>query len=141
MNDPTDRREGIEEVRQSADTHTAVMQFFPVAIGHYANFPDLDVEKQAGRVLDLLAPFGARHDQWAAPPLELGAAAVERRLLEWSQTGSTTDGPRNSVLYWVGHGWSDGIRASLAHADSPARVGAAASRRNNSPMRSGPAKP
>src|SRR5262249_35900854 len=30
-----------------------------------------------------------------------------------------------SVLYWIGHGWQDDGRAALAHADSPAEVGAA----------------
>ena len=29
----------------------------------------------------------------------------------------------SSVLYWAGHGWSDGARAALAHAGSPALVG------------------
>jgi hypothetical protein len=30
----------------------------------------------------------------------------------------------SSVLYWAGHGWSDGTRTALAHARSPGVVGA-----------------
>jgi hypothetical protein len=118
MNDPT--------VSDSMSAGVAsVVEVFPVAIGHYRNFPDLDVAAQVGRLLDLLAPFGGRHHQWAAPALERGASVVELRLLEWAESGDTADAPPGSVLYWVGHGWSDGAQAALAHADSPARVGSA----------------
>ena len=110
---------------QAAGGARAGVQVFPVAIGHYGGFPDLDVDVQVGRVLDLLAPFGAWHQPWAAPALDRGAGAVERRLLEWADAGNAADVPPGSVLYWVGHGWSDGTLAALAHADSPPNVGAA----------------
>ncbi|MFG6198185.1 hypothetical protein [Nonomuraea sp. JJY05] len=95
-----------------------------MAIGHYTDpsLPDLDVDAQVGRVLDLLAPFGARHERWASPALQRGAGAVERRLLNWSRPQGEGGEPHRSLLYWVGHGWSDGTRAALAHTDSPATV-------------------
>ena len=99
-----------------------MVQVFPVAIGRYADFPDLDVEEQVGRVVDLLAPFGGWYNAWAAPATERGADAVQQRLLEWA---NSADAPQGSVLYWVGHGWSDGMRVGLAHSGSPAAVGAA----------------
>ena len=50
------------------------------------------------------------------------ADAVRQRLEEWATAGRCqVDG---SVLYWVGHGRSDGKLAALAHADSKAQVGA-----------------
>jgi hypothetical protein len=94
-------------------------------IGYYRNFPRLDVEAQVGHLLDFLAPFGARHRQWAVPALERGPGAVKRRLLKWTEAGGIAGASGNTVLYRVGHGWSDGIRAALAHADSPSRVGTA----------------
>jgi len=115
-----------------------VVEVFPVDIGHYTDpgLPDLDVQAQVGRLTDLLARFGARQHPWPTPGLERGASAAQRRLLDWASArrparlaksevepaGAAGDG---SVLYWVGHGWSDGTRAALAHTDSPARVGTA----------------
>lgn len=109
-----------------------VVHVFPVAIGHYTdpNVADLDVDSQVGRLLDLLAPFGARHHRWAAPAMERGADATQRRLLAWSRHdvhspgNNDPDGPTDTALYWVGHGWSDGANVALAHAHSPARIGA-----------------
>jgi len=96
---------------------------FPVAIGYYRHFPVLDVEEQVVRLLRLLAPFGGRHHEWVVPPRERGAGAVEGRLLEWAEAGGVAGSPGNSVLYWVGHGWSAHSGAALAHADSPSVVG------------------
>jgi hypothetical protein len=95
-----------------------------VAIGHFNDpgLSGLDVDAQVGRLVDLLAPFRGRERRWAVPARERGAGAAEQRLLEWAAPNPETAG---SVLYWVGHGWSDGTHAALAHADSPARVGAA----------------
>ncbi|MFI0938590.1 WD40 repeat domain-containing protein [Streptomyces sp. NPDC021020] len=110
---------------ESAAGTSPVIEIFPVAIGHYdsAGLPDLEVEDHVGRVLDLLAPFGGRHVPWEVPELERNADAVERRLGQWADSGSRpVDG---SVLYWVGHGWTDGTRAALAHQQSPGRVGSA----------------
>ena len=98
---------------------------FPVAIGHYADadLADLDVEAQLGQLVDVLAPFGGRHRPWRHPARERGADAVQRRLREWSGQATANQPARSSVLYWAGHGWSDGTRSALAHAESPAVVG------------------
>jgi DNA-binding SARP family transcriptional activator len=122
--------------RVSAQGDPAV-DVFPVAIGYYADadLADLDVEAPIGRLVDLLAPFGGRHRPWVHSARDRGADAVQRRLREWpgpqppvGGTGepgdSAADPPTGcSVLYWAGHGWSDGTRTALAHAQSPAAVG------------------
>jgi hypothetical protein len=119
-----------------------VVEVFPVHIGYYSSpdLEDLDVETQVGRLVDLLAPFGGVHRAWAHPPRDRGADAVQKRLNSWASLSTdvgsdaladraaaeSSDGaPESSVLYWVGHGWSDGQRSALAHAHSPAAVGAA----------------
>ena len=118
-----------------------MVEVFPVAIGHYAspNIEDLDVETQVGRVVDLLAPFGGVHREWAHPARDRGSDAVQQRLNDWASPPADTSGggpadrgagfpdgvPGSSVLYWVGHGWSDGDRSALAHTYSPAVVAAA----------------
>lgn len=110
---------------------------FPVAIGYYADadLADLDVEAPVGRLVDLLAPFGGRRRPWRHPARDRGADAVQHRLREWpgpqppvggagKPDDSAADPPTGcSVLYWAGHGWSDGTRTALAHARSPAAVG------------------
>jgi DNA-binding SARP family transcriptional activator len=110
-----DRRvsaQGDAQMRPAVDV-------FPVAIGYYADaaLADLDVEAPVGRLIDVLAPFGGRHRPWRHPARDRGADAVQRRLREWPDPQ-----PGCSVLYWAGHGWSDGTRAALAHAQSPAAV-------------------
>ena len=90
--------------------------------------------------MDLLAPFGGIHRAWAHPPRDRGADAVQKRLNDWTSlptdmssdaiaddaADDSPDGaPGPSVLYWVGHGWSNGRLSALAHAHSPAVVGAA----------------
>ncbi|WP_405816109.1 hypothetical protein [Streptomyces sp. NBC_00040] len=45
-------------------------------------------------------------------------SAVQRRLTEWAKPA----GPRNTVLHWVGHGWSNDVRASMAYSESDAAV-------------------
>ena len=109
-----------------------VVDIFPIAIGHYADpgIQDLDVEPQVGRLVDMLAPFGGRHRAWAHPLGERGADAVQHRLHEWplpltvaAGKDPLTDSAFNptagsSVLYWVGHGWSDGTRAALTKLNS-----------------------
>ncbi len=111
---------------------------FPVAIAHYADadLADLDTEARIGRLVDLLAPFGGQHRPWRHPARDRGADAVQRRLREWpgrpglaadageAGYGAPSPSAESSVLYWAGHGWSDGTRTALAHAESPAVVGA-----------------
>jgi DNA-binding SARP family transcriptional activator len=98
---------------------------FPVAIGYYADadLADLDVEAPVGRLVDLLAPFGGRQRPWRHPARDRGADAVQHRLREWPGPQPSIPPAGCSVLYWAGHGWSDGTRTALAHAQSPAEVG------------------
>ena len=119
-----------------------MVEVFPIAIGHYSSpdLEDLDVETQVGRLVDLLAPFGGVHRAWAHPPRDRGANAVQKRLSSWASLSTDVDNdaladrgaaespdgaPESSVLYWVGHGWSNGHLSALAHAHSPVAVGAA----------------
>ncbi|MFJ3672804.1 hypothetical protein ACIPSE_40730 [Streptomyces sp. NPDC090106] len=92
------------------------LQFFPVDIGHYDHHPTLATGLEVQRVAALLKPFGAETDPWPTPQLERGSGAVNSRLDDWSTGRNGCD----TVLYWVGHGASDGRSlALLAHAESP----------------------
>jgi WD40 repeat protein len=120
----------------------AAFQIFPIAIGYYhsTDLSDLDVETQVGKLVDLLAPFGGVIRPWSAPARQRGADAIQKRLGDWRSADSLshdqyrepdalgdTESPRallSTLLYWVGHGWSDGRRHALAHAYSPAVVAA-----------------
>jgi WD40 repeat protein/transcriptional regulator with XRE-family HTH domain len=109
----------------AAAAPAAAVQLFPVVIGHYSDpaWPELDLEAEAGRLQDLLAGFGAAQHKWGAPVKQRGAGAVERRLRDWAESAGRPDTPPSTLLYWAGHGSSDGTRAALAHADSPNPVG------------------
>ncbi|WP_327001105.1 hypothetical protein OHA72_39080 [Dactylosporangium sp. NBC_01737] len=95
-------------------------EIFPVAIGHYEadGLPDLDVEPQVGRLVELLAEFGAGQHRWPGPVERRDGDSVQRRMRAWADRDGV-----DSWLYWVGHGWSDGLDAALAHFASPAEVG------------------
>ncbi|MEU6304037.1 hypothetical protein [Streptomyces chartreusis] len=102
---------------QDADRYDSrPLQFFPVDIGRYDNHPSLPTEPEVEAVAALLTPFGAETDTWHAPQENRGPDAVHDRLASWSSGRTGCD----SVLYWVGHGASDGaFHALLAHAKSP----------------------
>ncbi|MDR6974193.1 WD40 repeat protein [Streptomyces sp. 3330] len=102
---------------QDDDCHAgSPLQFFPVDIGYYDNHPPLPTEPEVDAVAALLAPFGAETDAWHTPQQGRGPDAVHDRLAAWSANRSGCD----SILYWVGHGASDGVfHALLAHAKSP----------------------
>ncbi|MGW3073472.1 AAA family ATPase [Kitasatospora sp. NPDC001132] len=92
------------------------LQFFPVAIGRYRDHPPLDTETEVAGIAELLAPFGAETRDWEVEEIDRGLDAVDGRLREWSEPQSAGD----TILYWTGHGESDGDqRALLAHALSP----------------------
>ncbi|WP_436535217.1 nSTAND1 domain-containing NTPase [Actinoplanes sp. HUAS TT8] len=93
-------------------------ELFPVVVGAYEDHPALAVEPELATVAALFAEFGAETEPWAVPMDERGGDAVDRRLRDWSRPGE----PADSVLYWLGHGWSDGFDVALAHARSPAAV-------------------
>ncbi|MGH3772174.1 MAG: hypothetical protein ACRDRW_12390 [Pseudonocardiaceae bacterium] len=91
---------------------------FPVAIGSYLNHDLLEVGPAVARMVELFAEFGGREaPPWDIPMPDRGRDAVDARLRSWSRG---PDG--NTVLYWVGHGWSNGLTSSLAHALSPRAV-------------------
>ncbi|WP_164493281.1 AAA family ATPase, partial [Streptomyces sp. ADI96-02] len=92
------------------------LQFFPVAIGQYVDHPPLDTKTEVAGIAELLAPFGAETRDWEVEEIDRGADAVEKRLREWTEPRMAWD----TILYWTGHGESDGDqRALLAHALSP----------------------
>lgn len=109
------------------------VSFFPIAIGIYRSdeIDNLDAEVQAGRLLDLLSDFETTEWPWRVPSAMRGADAVQQRLFEWAThkrpayLKTDTDAEDlpsalpSSILYWVGHGWSDGRRSVLAHSYSP----------------------
>ncbi|MGW3934902.1 hypothetical protein [Streptomyces phaeochromogenes] len=95
------------------------LQFFPVDIGVYRHHDHLETEPEVAGIAALLEPFGARIDPWPVPAEERGADAINQRLEEWSASHVTGD----TVLYWVGHGWSNGGPTTLlAHALSPVEL-------------------
>ncbi|MFH0176944.1 hypothetical protein [Streptomyces cacaoi] len=102
---------------QDDDRHAgSPLQFFPIDIGHYDNHPPLPTGPEVDAVAALLTPFGAETDAWRAPQEGRGPDAVHDRLAAWSADRTGCD----TVLYWVGHGASDGFfHALLAHAKSP----------------------
>jgi WD40 repeat protein len=113
--------EATEDFRSAGpEDQLVTVEVFPVAIGRFehACWADLDVDGQVGRLLELLAEFGATHNRWAGLTSVRDADAVERRLADWAYPSE----PCNSILYWVGHGWTDGHTVSLAHAMSPPDV-------------------
>ncbi|MEU1241125.1 AAA family ATPase [Micromonospora parva] len=94
------------------------VEVFPVPIGAYRHHPPLAVDDEVGRIVELLSEVGGVVVPWDTPMAERGGDAVSERLSAWSQSSGST------ILYWVGHGWSNGDIASLAHANSPKHVGA-----------------
>jgi WD40 repeat protein len=119
-----------------------MIQIFPMAFGffHDPALANLDVEPEVGRVVDLFSPFDAELLPWGTPAPMRGADATQERLRAWvaaksmgqreadrepGASDSVADMQTGAVLYWVGHGWSDGRRHALAHARSPAVVGSA----------------
>lgn len=74
--------------------------------------PQLDVDPKVERVAELLADFDADLARpWGIPRSDRGGDALLARLADCSDAGG---GP--TILYWVGHGWSDRRTAALAHA-------------------------
>ncbi|MFI5677608.1 hypothetical protein [Streptomyces cellulosae] len=93
------------------------LQFFPIDIGAYQHHPPLPTGPEVDGVAALLTPFGAHTDPWDTPLHERGGDAVEERLRHWSTLPGVGG---DTVLYWVGHGSSDGgFTTLLAHARSP----------------------
>ncbi|MFI9408490.1 nSTAND1 domain-containing NTPase [Nocardia gamkensis] len=93
------------------------VELFPVGFGIYDNHDPVEVDEEIGKVAELLHAFDAHCVDWDVDMAARGGDEASARLREWSAGRAV-----GSVLYWVGHGWSDGISASLAHAHSDAQV-------------------
>lgn len=90
------------------------VEIFPIGIGEYDNHPTLDVETEIARLAAILADFDAEISRpWQTAMTDRGRDAIDLRLSDWSKTGG---GP--TILYWVGHGWSNVQNAALLHARS-----------------------
>ncbi|MGC7095355.1 AAA family ATPase [Amycolatopsis lurida] len=94
------------------------IEVFPVSIGTYLHHEDLPVDAEVEKVAEALAEFGGSVTRWDEPGLRAGDA-VSERLSTWATSSAV-----HTVLYWVGHGASDGPSAVLAHARSPRMIGA-----------------
>ncbi|WP_216899268.1 nSTAND1 domain-containing NTPase [Nocardia alni] len=92
-------------------------ELFPVAIGQYARFDDIEVEREVEAIESVLSGFDCRTVEWDVAMPGRDGDAVDARLTEWSKSA-----PPQTILYWVGHGWSDDERATLAHRNSPLAV-------------------
>ncbi|TQC47406.1 hypothetical protein EEB14_20865 [Rhodococcus sp. WS4] len=92
-------------------------ELFPIAIGRYADeqYQNLEVEVEAevAAVAAALADFDVHLVDWDVE-MARGAYAVNERLTAWSDAHHP-----QTILYWVGHGWSNNQDAILAHHDSP----------------------
>ncbi|MFJ9729547.1 NACHT and WD repeat domain-containing protein [Streptomyces sp. NPDC101209] len=95
-----------------------------IALAHYLHHPSLSgsrpdgsdgVDGEAARVAAALSAFGGCPVVWTVPPAQRDGTAVSGRLRVWA----TPHQPRNTVLHWVGHGWSNDQQASLALLESP----------------------
>lgn len=71
-------------------------------------FPPVSADDDAEAIAELLAPYGGVVQHWTGG--ERDAAWVKQQLGRWADR----DGPRSSILLWVGHGESDGNDAWLA---------------------------
>ena len=89
-----------------------------VGIGKYDDpevYPELPVAKEIRRMRRILEPLGLQnYPEWRAPMPRRHGQAVRDRLQHWAQTPADV-----AVLYWVGHGWSNGDSPTLVHAQSP----------------------
>jgi WD40 repeat protein len=103
---------------------TARPLFVPIPIGSYedSGYPRLDADGEAEKIAALLHQFDPVVVGWEVPPEQRGKDAIEARLEKWSRGSDGAD----TVLYWVGHGWSNDTTAVLATRLSPANSAARA---------------
>ncbi|MFD8563108.1 AAA family ATPase, partial [Streptosporangium canum] len=94
------------------------LEFFPVAIGHYAHHDNLDVQAEVDAIAEILAPFGATPLPWNTAMADRDRGMIEIRMQQWHIPST----PADTFVYWVGHGWGDGRSATLAHTSSPAQL-------------------
>lgn len=95
------------------------IDIYPMAFGSYRHHPALTVDEPVNRIISVFDKFGGREVPWPVAMADRDSGAVDARLQAWA---APADGPANSVLYWLGHCWSDGLQVALAHSRSPAAV-------------------
>ena len=93
---------------------------YPIPIAAYSTevrrpFAPIPADDDAQAIADLLTPYGGVVHHWTDGRRD--AAWVQRELGAWADR----DGPRSSVLVWVGHGESDTEDAWLASYNSAQR--------------------
>lgn len=95
--------------------HDRRPELFPIAIGAYEDpgIEDLQVDVEVARLSSILAQFDVEVRDWedAGPK---GTSAILKRLRKWY----TSTEPRNSFIYWTGHGFDYDGTTTLAHAES-----------------------
>jgi len=99
----------------SGDDEAVAMSIVPIAFPWYEHHPHLDVEPHVRALIELFSEFGGYETTWDVRPEERGSDALDSHLRKWGRGASK----QNCIIYWVGHGWSDGFDVSLAHAKSP----------------------
>jgi hypothetical protein len=92
-------------------SQNAVFDVVGVPIGEYLHqvHPLLPADDEAAQLTEVLRQLGGEADVWPAQPCDRGRANVDGRLMTWSAAE-----PRNSLVFCVGHGESDGNDAFLA---------------------------
>ncbi|WP_288047882.1 hypothetical protein [Nocardia sp.] len=95
------------------------LELFPVAIGTYTDerLEDLEVDTEVAEIAAALAAFEVHRIDWDTPAGKRSFDAVNTRLNQWAKSTRP-----QTILYWVGHGWSNAQDVALAHADSPVAV-------------------
>ncbi|WP_034263877.1 AAA family ATPase [Actinospica robiniae] len=107
----------------------AAFDVVPIPIGEYAHHESVPADEEAAGVLELLGRLGGRGLPWPIDAAERHQTSVAERLAAWSSfEGYGLRACRSSVLYWVGHGASDGDDAWLATFRTTARMGGTAMR-------------
>ncbi|MEV6905853.1 hypothetical protein [Amycolatopsis sp. NPDC051071] len=91
-------------------------EVIPIAIGEYRHHAGLaGIDEQVARIVTAFGRLGGVERAWDAPQAERTTSAVQARLNEWVDA----EAPRSSILFWTGHGESNGDDAWLAAHDTP----------------------
>jgi WD40 repeat protein len=88
----------------------------PVALPQYRTRATVPCEVDAAAVCRRLTTVGGRTVPWTLPSEDRTVGAIVTRLSEWAKPATS----RSSVLFWAGHGFSNGQTAHLvAPGESP----------------------
>ena len=80
-----------------------------IDLPRYLKLADVPCDLDAEAVYNRLALVGGRKVPWTAEPERRTVGEVHRRLAHWANPAE----PRSSVLFWAGHGFSNGQAAQL----------------------------